>query len=107
MLNRVYPQGWLHQPYLITVRDGQAGAATGWKMVWQLVLLLGVRKGWEVYTLVRQNGINVPTSFRSPMSRRRRFLKDSTLFASGTFLLLCYALSLVFLLCFQYPDSRC
>lgn len=107
LLNWVYPQGWSHQPYLITVRDGRPCSATGLKMAWRLAVLLGIRKGWEVYTLVRQNGINVPTLSRSPLSGRRRFLENSALFAGGTFLLLYGALNLILLFCFQYTDSMC
>lgn len=87
LLDQVYPQGWSHQPYLVTVTDAKTSAITGLKMVLQLGTLLGVRKGWEVYTLARQHDVNLHTLSRQPVPSRRRFLKNSALFAGGAFLL--------------------
>lgn len=54
-------------------------AASGNKMVWQLGMLLVPQKAWKIYNLARQYGVNLPARKKKFSSRRRNFLKYTTL----------------------------
>lgn len=56
-LDRAYPDGWAHQPYLVTVDGDRVQASAGMGMALRLGRLLGPRQGWRVWNLARQSGI--------------------------------------------------
>ncbi len=78
MLDRAYPNGWEHAPYLVTVSQDRIQAWKGWRLALQLAWLLGPRKAWKVWTLVSGSRPAVASN-SSNASSRRWFLKGGIL----------------------------
>ena len=83
-LDQVYPAGWEHQPYLVTVEGERVRAYAGTGMALRLGWLLGPRQAWRVWNLVRQYGVGWPAS-EEFSAERRGFLKRAAVFVAGLF----------------------
>lgn len=83
ILNQAFPKGWEYNPYLITVKGDRVSASSGNKMVLQLGMLLGPEKAWKIYNQARQYGVKLPSGKQEFSSRRRNFLKYTTLLAGS------------------------
>lgn len=83
LLKRAFPNGWDHQPYLLTVRGSVVTASTGPKMMIGLGHLLGPRKGWYIYALAREAGIRPPVKASSNALGRRSFLQKAAALGAG------------------------
>jgi len=83
-LDQVYPAGWEHQPYLVTVEGERVQAYAGTGMALQLGWLLGPRQGWRVWSLARRYGVVLPAGGEFS-AERRGFLKRAGLFVAGLF----------------------
>jgi len=73
-LEQVYPEGWAHQPYLVTVDGDRVQAYAGPGMAMRLGWLLGPRKAWRVWSLARRYGVMLPPGGEYS-AERRGFLK--------------------------------
>lgn len=83
LLQTVYPNGWGHQPYLLTVENSSVKAAAGIAMALRLGLLLGPQKALQIWKLAQKYGVNI-TSRGVELSRERRgFLKQIGLLFAG------------------------
>ena len=82
-LERAYPNGWEHRPYLVAVDGDRVQVFSGLGMALRLGWLLGPRKAWRVWNLARQYGALRPGDVYS--AERRGFLKRATLFVAGLF----------------------
>ena len=85
MLEQVFPNGWEHQPYFVTVKQDKVSVSTGYKMALQLGMLLGFKKGWQVYNLAKQYGVKIPSGGQSFSSGKRKFLRNAAIFAGTLF----------------------
>ena len=74
-LRQAFPRGWKHQPYLATVKQGVLVVSAKLRMTLALGLLLGPKKGWEVYKLAR--AFDVPLPYL-PFGRHRAQGRTST-----------------------------
>lgn len=83
-LEQAYPESWTHQPYLVVVDGGQVRAYAGLSMALRLGRLLGPRKAWRVWSLVRQYEVGLPASGEYS-AERRGFLKRAALFVGSLF----------------------
>jgi len=85
LLNKVYPEGWRHAPYLIYHASDRIRAWTGIHAALRLSLLLGPRAAWKVWNLSKTKGKVFPwrSSAESQIfTGRRRLLKTG--FLAGT-----------------------
>ncbi|MBA2682844.1 MAG: hypothetical protein H0U76_31180 [Ktedonobacteraceae bacterium] len=85
LLEQVFPNGWQHQPYLVTVRPSGVIATTGLKMAVGLGQLIGPQKGWRIYRIAKQGRLALPDATSNLLTQRRQFLKRSGLFAGALF----------------------
>ena len=60
LLDRAYPTGWTHAPYLIEVEADQVRAWTGLRAALRLGWLLGPRKGMQVWRIAYRSGVRMP-----------------------------------------------
>lgn len=76
LLDRVYPQGWSHAPYLISAENDRVRAWSGAHAAARLGLLLGPRKACRIWSLAWRHGVSplMSTSPTSPPSASRRHL---------------------------------
>ncbi len=76
-LDRAYPAGWEHQPYLVTVDGERVQAYAGPGMALRLGWLLGPRQGWRVWNLGRRYDtfLSSGTNASPHTTSRRQFLK--------------------------------
>ncbi len=80
-LGAVYPEGWQHVPYLVTVDQGRVKAWTDTQLALRLGWLLGPRKAVQIWRQARQLGA-LPSTWDNPVSNtisRRRFLAGGVL----------------------------
>ncbi len=85
ILSQAFPEGWEYSPYLITVKGDRVSASSGNKMVLQLGTLLGPQKAWKIYNQARQYGVKLPPGKKEFSSRRRNFIKYTTLLVGSLF----------------------
>lgn len=81
LLDRAYPDGWVHAPYLVAEAPDKVGACTGIALALRLGLLLGPRKARQVWALARRYGIAAPSARQSAtgyLPSRRQFLKGAS-----------------------------
>lgn len=86
LLDRAYPAGWKHNPYLVSVDHGEVRAWTGTGAALRLGLLMGPRKALRVWSLARRSGIALPPGSSAAIAygaSRRRFLKASAALATA------------------------
>lgn len=78
LLDRAFPGGWAHAPYLILVDENRVRAWTGLRLAVQLGMLIGPRKAWRVFAIARRSKVHLFSgandSSTSHLSRRA-FLK--------------------------------
>ncbi|MDM9584247.1 hypothetical protein [Nostoc sp. GT001] len=85
ILEQVFPNGWEHQPYFVTVKQDKVSVSTGYKMALQLGMLLGFKKGWQVYNLAKRYGVKIPSGRQKFSSGKRKFLRNAGIFAGTLF----------------------
>jgi hypothetical protein len=85
LLDQVFPNGWKHQPYLVSVKKDKVSALTGYRMALQLGVLLGPTRGLQAYSLAKQYGVKITSGGGSFSSGKRKFLKDSVIFGGALF----------------------
>lgn len=86
LLDQVFPNGWKkYQPYLVSVKKGKVSVLTGYKMALQLGMLLGLRKGWQVYSLAKQYRVKIISGRELYSSGKRKFLRNSMIFGGALF----------------------
>jgi hypothetical protein len=84
LLDTVYPQGWSHMPYLVTVSQGGVTAVTGVRMLMQLAYLIGPERVWRLWNAAKEDQITLFPRIRILSSPRRRFLKFGAISAALT-----------------------
>jgi hypothetical protein len=72
LLYQVFPNGWKYHPYLVKVNQDIIAASTGYEMFVQLKGLLGLQKGWQVYSIAQRYGVKLQNRVRK-FPRRRGF----------------------------------
>lgn len=89
LLDRAYPRGWDHAPYLVFVNAEDIQAWRGMYAALRLGLLIGPHSAWQVWQLMHREGTHMQLThkFLPPSSpSRRRLLKLGAVLA-GTGLL--------------------
>lgn len=76
LLQTAYPEGWDHQPYLLTVENSSVKAAAGIAMALRLALLLGPRNAWRIWQLSQQYGVSLTRRGIEFSPERRGFLRQ-------------------------------
>ena len=79
LLNRLYPNGWKHIPYLLSVEQDKVRAWTGIGLAIRLVQVIGFQGALQVWTGLRKNKTSLLTVTERPLidGMRRRILKTS------------------------------
>ena len=85
ILDQVFPNGWEHQPYFVTVKQDKISVSTGYKIALQLAMLLGFKKGLQVYNLAKQYGVKIPFGRKSFSSGKRKFIRNAAIFTGTLF----------------------
>lgn len=73
-LEEAYGDTWAYQPYLVTASRGGVRASYGVQMALQLGWLLGPRKAWHVWKIVRARGVALRLQRASSGGIARRVL---------------------------------